>query len=484
MRKIQFFMFFCIYTYVISAQKNIDSIAVKEDFKIFESILKKGHPSLYEYISNDSIENIFKTTKESLKRVTSDIELYKKMINVTDKIKDGHLLLLPPNTIKTDQHYFPLILKLINTEFYVDTDDFKIPIGSKINRINQVEASEILEKLKKHIPSDGYNLTRKYREIELKFGLYFAYEYGIQKEFNIDYTEPNGTEKNSILPSESFTKVRLRNTKRNSYFAKFHQKENGFDYFDAFINKKDPFVYYKNEINTAVLVVNSFGGDIRIFKSKLIKIFQEIHKKKINHLIIDVRRNEGGFRPNAIHLYSFITDSIFKQRTSEYIASLTVPEREYVTRTYFNEKEFLKDRFNNHPIYDGWKLKFDDLETIMVPNKNRFKGKVYVLTSGSTFSAGSTFVLNAKNNPNIMVIGEETGGGYYFHTGEYPVFYEFPNSKIIMTMYMEKINHYILDNTVPKGSGILPDKNILLSTEDLISGKDPELDYIFRWIKG
>lgn len=484
MKKVQFFIFFCIHTYVISAQKNIDSTGVKEDFKIFESILKKGHPSLYEYISNDSLENIFKTTKESLKTVTSDIELYKKMIHITDKIKDGHLLLSPPNTIKTEQYYFPLILKLINAEFYVDTDDFKIPIGSKINQINGIKASTILEALKKYIPSDGYNLTRKYREIELKFGLYFAYEYGIQKEFSIDYIEPNGLEKNSILTAESFTKVRLRNTKRNSYFAKFHQKENGFDFFDAFINKKDPFVYYKNEINTAVLVVNSFGGDIRIFKSKLIKIFQEIHKKKIHHLVIDVRHNEGGFRPNAVHLYSFITDTIFKQRTSEYVASLTIPEREYVTRTYFNEKEFLKDRFNNHPIYDGWKLKFDDMETIMVPNKNRFKGKVYVLTSGSTFSAGSAFVLNAKNNPNIMVIGEETGGGYYFHTGEFPVFYEFPNSKIIMTMFMEKIDHHILDNTVPKGSGILPDKNIFLSTEDLISGRDPELDYIFRWIKG
>lgn len=484
MRKTQFFMLFCLHICVIFAQKNMDSIGVKEDFKIFESILKKGHPSLYEYISGDSLENIFETTKESLKTVRSDIELYKKMILVTDKIKDGHLSLSFPNTIKTDQYYFPLILKLINSDFFTDTNDFNIAVGSKINRINKIEVSTILEALKKYIPCDGYNLTRKYREIELKFGLYFAYEYGIQKEFSIDYTDPNGIKKNCIVASESFAKVRLRNTKRNSYFATFHQKESNFDYFDEFINKKDPFVYYKDEINTAVLVVNSFGGDIRIFKSNLIKIFKEINKKKIPHLVIDVRRNEGGFRPNAIYLYSFITATIFRQRTSEFIASLTVPEKKYVTRTYFNEKEFLKDRFYNHPVYDGWKLNFDDMETIMVPDKNRFKGKVYVLTSGSTFSEGSTFVLNAKNNPDITIIGEETGGGYYFHTGEFPVFYELPNSKIIVTMYMDKIDHYVMDNTVPKGSGILPDKHIFLSAEDLISGKDPELDYIFRWIKG
>jgi hypothetical protein len=469
---------------VLFAQKRMDSLAVREDFRIFENILKKGHPSLYEYIDQDSLEYIFESTKESLTTTDSDIKLYQNMLNVTDKIKDGHLLFFAPNTIKTDQYYFPLILKLINTEFYTDTDDFGIPIGSKINQINGKKAYEILHHLKKYVPSDGYNLTRKYREIELKFGLYFAYEYGIEKKFCIDYTEPNGAKKNKILPAESFVSVRLRNTKRNSYFAKYHKQESNFSYFDTFINNKNPFVYYKEELDTAILVVNSFEGDIGIFKSNLIKIFKEINKKKINHLVVDVRYNSGGFRPNAIHLYSFIANSAFKQITNEYVASLTIPERKYVARTYLNEKQFLKDKFYNHPIYDGWKLVFDDLEAIMVPNKDRFRGNVYVLAGGTTFSAGATFALNVKNDPNIVLVGEETGGGYYFSNGEFPVYYEFPNSKIIMVIFMEKINHYVKDKTIPKGSGVPPDRQIIFSIDDLISGRDSDLDYVLKLIRG
>ncbi|MEW7290567.1 S41 family peptidase [Aquimarina sp. 2304DJ70-9] len=484
MQRILFIVLIGINIHTLLAQKPIDSLGIKEDFKIFESILKKGHPSLYEYINQDSLDYLFKTTKESLSNDSTDIDLYKKMLQITSTIKDGHLLLFAPNSIKSDQYYFPLILKIINTNLYTDTDDFGIPVGSKIKLINGKKVSKILERLKKYAASDGNNLTGKYRNIELKFGLYFAYEYGIEKQFIVEYTTPAGEDKKTTVIAESFVKVKLRNTKRNSYFAQYHKQKNGFDFFNKFIGNKDPFVYYKNELNTAILVVNSFGGDIGIFKSNLTRIFKEINKKKVRHLIIDVRNNDGGFRPNAIHLFSFLTKNVFKQITSEYVISLSVPEREYATRTFLNEKQFLKEKFENHPIYDGWKLTFDDMETIMVPDKNRFKGKVYVLAGGATFSAGSTFTLNVKNDPDMTLIGEETGGGYYFLNGEFPVYYEFPNSKISMVMSMEKISNYVKDKTIPKGSGVPPDKHIKLSIEDLIKGKDPQLDYIFRLIGG
>ncbi len=473
----------CIIT-TLSAQKPMDSIALQEDFKIFENILKKGHPSLYEYVNKDSLDYLFKNTKDILNTNTSDIDLYKKMVHITNQIRDGHLLLFAPNTLKTDEYYFPLILKIIDSHFYADTDDFGIPIGSKIKSINGIESSRILEKLKKYSSTDGYNITKKLRDIELKFGLFYAYEYGLTRQFSVEYTEPNGANKTLSIEAESFTKVKLRNTKRSSYFANFHYQKNGFDFFNAYINKKDPYVYYKDGLSTAVLVVNSFGLDIRAFKSKLIKIFKEINKKEIRHLIIDVRNNDGGFRPNALHLYSFIAKNTFKQNISEYVISLTVPEKKHATRTFLNEKEFLTDRFKNHPEYDGWKLSFDDLEAIMVPDRNRFKGKVYVLTSGTTFSAASTFAINSKNDPNITLIGEETGGGYYLLNGQFPVYYELPNSKIIMVMSMVRVENYVIDKTVKKGSGVLPDKYIKLSVDNLIKGKDPLLDYLFRLIKG
>ena len=473
-----------LFNHTIQGQRQLDSVKAIEDFTIFKNILTEAHPALYEYISKDSLSHLFLSQRNKISDSTSDIDLYKSLATISSPIGDGHLQLFAPNTLKTESYYFPLILKIIDSEFYTDTEDFGIPIGSKIIEINGIKTTTILQKFKKYISSDGYNLTRKYRDIELKFGLYYAYEFGITKKFKIDYNIPHSKEIVSIfLDAEPFIKVRLRNAKRNSYFHTFHKNTDTIRYFEDRISNKNPYVYYKKDLKTAVLVVNSFSGDIKIFKSNLIKIFKEINKKKVEHLIIDVRNNDGGYRPNAIHLFSFITNKIFKQRTKEFVASLQIPEKDYVIKTLGDENLFLKAKFNQHPVIDGWEIKFDELETIMVPEKHHFNGKVYVLTSGTTFSAGTEFVLNAKNDPEIMILGEETGGGYYQHVGEFPVYYELPNSKIIMVISLEKIEHFVKDQSVAKGSGILPDKFINMDIKDLITGTDPLLKYLYQLIR-
>jgi hypothetical protein len=42
---------------------------------------------------------------------------------------------------------------------------------------------------------------------------------------------------------------------------------------------------------------------------------------------------------------------------------------------------------------------------------NHFNGKVYVLTGGNSFSATTLFTSSVIKQDNIIVVGEETGGG-------------------------------------------------------------------------
>ena len=48
--------------------------------------------------------------------------------------------------------------------------------------------------------------------------------------------------------------------------------------------------------------------------------------------------------------------------------------------------------------------------------KNHFNGKAYILTGGNSFSATTLFVSAVKNQDNVTVVGEETGGGAYGNT--------------------------------------------------------------------
>ncbi|RZS92535.1 S41 family peptidase [Aquimarina brevivitae] len=477
------FCFLCL-PQLAEGQYTLGASKAKEDFTVFENILLQAHPGLYDHISKDLLSQLLTKEKTNLSDSITDIELYKKLLKISDPIGDGHLQLFAPEKLKIQTYYFPIIVKIIDGEFYTDTNDFELPVGTKITAINDIPAPTILARLKKYVPTDGHNLSRKHREIELKFGLFYAYEFGIVKEFKVSYeSQDNSILQSKVILAEPFIKVRLRNAKRSSYFAAFHQQKNDIRYFEKYIGNKDPYVIYKDALKTAILVVNSFSVDIKPFKSKLVKIFKEINKRKIEHLVIDVRNNDGGYRPNAIHLYSFLTNAIFKQRISEFVATLSIPEKDHIIRAPGDGDVYLRSKFHQHPVIDGWEIKFDELETIMVPNKNKFKGKnIYVLTSGVTFSAGTEFVLNAKNNPEILVLGEETGGGYYQHIGDYPIYYELPNSKIVVVLFMQKVMHYVTDNTLPKHKGILPDKYIKLTVEDLKKGTDPILDYIYRLI--
>lgn len=49
-------------------------------------------------------------------------------------------------------------------------------------------------------------------------------------------------------------------------------------------------------------------------------------------------------------------------------------------------------------------------------------------------------------------------------------------------MSVVKINHYVKDQSIPKGSRVLPDYEVKLTPSDLIEGKDSQLDYIIKLI--
>lgn len=477
-------LFFLLFPISIFGQKELSKKQILEDYTIFKQILTKGHPSMYEYTSETQWDTIFSSFEHTeIKSVITSNDLFKSISFLADNAKDGHLTILHPK-IEILPELFPLLLKIIDGKLYTDTDDFGIPVGSEISSINGESSQTILQDLMKYAPSDGFNLTKKHLKIEKEFGLLHFYEYGSKESYSVKYKTPNGETKTISISPKSFESIGKRYPNRNSHFALYHQSENRVEYFKNRKAEKWPFVSYMDSINTAVLTVNSFGLDPQVFKSKLVDLFKDIKKKKAKNLIIDIRQNIGGYRINAINLYSFLTNEPFKQRTAESVITNILPEEKYIIHTISDYSEFFKMYFASAKKEDErWILTEDHARAEMVPFKKTFKGTVYVLIGGNTFSAASAFALSAKNDKNITLVGEETGGGYYFHTAQYSALYELPNSKIMVRMPFVKIDKYVLDNTVLKGSGVLPDKEIPLTVLDLIAGVDSKLNYVVKQIR-
>jgi len=484
MKKNSTILIILLFPLTFFGQIHLSKEQVLEDFKIFKDILTRGHPSLYEYTSKTEWDSIFSSFEQKdIGKIRTSNDLFISITSVADNVNDGHLIIHHPK-MDTVPPLFPLLLKIINGKLYTDTDEFDIPLGAEIISINGENSQTIIQKLLKYAPSDGYTLTKKYRQIEKEFAILYYYENGVKESYSVKYTAYDGKVKIIEIVPQSFESIGNRYPNRNSHFASYHQNANRVEYFKNRRAEKWPFVYYIDSINTAVLTVNSFGLDPKEFKSKLTDLFKEINKKNAENLIIDIRQNIGGYRINAINLYSFLTAAPFKQRVSESAITNMLPHEEYIIHTLSDYTEFFEMYFASAKKEDGrWILTEDHAQAEMIPYKKTFKGKVYVLIGGNTFSAASAFALNVKNNKNITLVGEETGGGYYFHTAQFLALYELPNSKIMVRVPFVKIDKYVLDKSVPRGNGILPDKEVTLTVEDLIKGVDSQLEHVVKQIR-
>ncbi len=219
--------------------------------------------------------------------------------------------------------------------------------------------------------------------------------------------------------------------------------------------------------------MNSFGVEPTQFKKELSRLFNIMDNEGYKHLIVDIRNNEGGFRENAIELFSYLTKNEFSQIKSRSIKTTDYPKPQYLINTFSDED------FDN--IYaDGLVSREDSKVHLMTPKHNSFKGSIYVMTSGLNTGSASLFAMNAKNDENIYLVGEETGGNYYFHMGGRTVYYQLPHSKIKVVIPTERIVHDVEYGNNPEAQGVVPHYTVELNLKDLIEGNDSQLNYIFN----
>ena len=477
-KSIIFIIIFC--PLFVFGQGELTKEQVTEDYSILKNILTQGYPSLYEYTSRSDWDSLFTSFEnEKLSIIKSNNDLYKSITELTDYARDGHLIVMRPQLTSIPK-LFPLLLKIIDGKFYTDTDDFGIPIGSEIISINYISATEIRDMFLKYAPSDGYNTSKKDRQIEREFSILHFYEFGTKDTYQVRYRTFSNEVFEKNVKSQSFESIGGRFVNRSSYFSSYHNATNKIEFVNSTIGKREPFLYFIDSLNTAVLTMNSFQLNVDKFREELKIIFKNINRKKVENLIIDIRQNEGGYPLNSINAFSYIAHQPFKQQKSSSVSTSSLPEENHSQNLVngYTYKTFFEKYYQNAPKKENeWILMTDENEPFMIPNKNGFKGKTYVLIGGKTFSAGSSFALFCKNQ-GITLIGEETGGGYYTQTGGYPIIYTLPNSKIKVLISFVKISRYTKDETVKKGSGIVPDIEFPITINDLIDGTDRRLDYV------
>jgi C-terminal processing protease CtpA/Prc len=461
---------------------------VQKDYSVYQNILEEHHPSVYWYTSKDSMDYYFNRGKEQLKDSMTEPEFRKVLNYVTAKINCGH------TTVRSSKAWskyndtarlgkmFPLSVKVWDDAMEVTANlnrrDSILKRGIVITKINGRTKESIIDTLFDYISTDGYNRTHKYQTLSNRgfFGSLYTSLFGLSEKYTIEYKDSTGQQKTITIPVYNPAADTAGRTGTRTFRPSTPQP-----------SKRERKRQLVNTIrllkidsanHTAMMDLSSFGKSYGL-KNFFHNSFQALQQNNIGHLIIDVRGNGGGSVTNSTLLSRYIASQQFKVSDSLYAVKKGSPYQHYI-KDHFWSKLFMS--FFSKKKKDGnYHFGYFERHYFNPKKGNHYDGKVYILTGGNSFSATTLFVSAVIKQENVLVIGEETGGGAYGNSAWLIPDVTLPETGVRFRLPLFRL---VIDKTVPKnGKGVQPEVESFPTVNDVKRGADYKLDKAMDLIK-
>lgn len=494
------------YNAQINTPKSVRDL--KSDIDYIQHKIQKRHPDLYHYISKKDLDYKFDSLRSSITIPLTSNEFYFRLSPVIASIKQGHTQINPlTKKLKSDEKKkvstkgtTPLSLfdfELFDNKLYITKNyskDSSICAGTEVLAVNGEKPAYLLNKYKPTFSSDGYNTTFRDYRLAKGFPRFFYNENGIMDSISCELKYKDSI-RTLILrkPVKPKTSV-IKKTKEQTVAAKkLQQAESkrkklyGYDALKRTYSKQLSFPTKDSSI--AVIRIADFvkGNYKKFYKNS----FSKLDSLKTKTLVIDLRNNTGGALREVSYLYSYLADSSYWFVTKSEVSSKTSlwhiipfknkPLWQQAAQTLLIPSIISWDVYSfllTSKGKDG-KYRFPFPESRLAhPKEKRFKGKVYVLINGGSFSASSLLSSNLQGSKRATFIGQETGGAYNgCVAGIMPVL-TLPKTKLSIRFGLLVCQSPYQSKT--DGHGILPDKEIKPTVQDRMNGNDPELEWILK----
>ncbi|MCX7553205.1 S41 family peptidase [Marinicella sp. S1101] len=455
----------------------LDVAAVVEDIKLAQGAYEHIHPGYTRYANKNSLDNAWQNiinvaTKHNGMTLA---DLYLNISETLALVRCDHTKAELPKALRDARNsipvYLPVLWHQVEGQVLVAaaTETSGLKRGDVILKVDDKDIHELIEQVKKYIPVDGFTDHSKINLVAASaehqggaldhFG---ALLWQPKAQVKMTYRTVNGTVNEKVFSRITYDQWRALNPSRVRNFI------DAVDFkwinTDTAVLKIDTFVNYRNPINP----------------DKLYKpLFKALNETQT--LILDLRENGGGSNEPPLRLLAYLMPEKFRQAKDVQVKTLNLNPFKKHLRTW--EKSALNpkaSRFIPNPngSYSFKPNILDDTQWIK-PNRNRFNGKLLVLTSNNN-SSGSTNLLSVlKNRPNTTFIGEPTGGSVEGPTAGVIFFLKLPNSGI--TARIPAFRYYNDVSEFQLGKGITPDLEVSLSKDAFIAAQDPILDAALKF---
>jgi C-terminal processing protease CtpA/Prc len=241
----------------------------------------------------------------------------------------------------------------------------------------------------------------------------------------------------------------------------------------------------ENGIATLTIPTFAFWNDSFDWADFLEQAFARIRAEGVEHLILDLRDNEGGDSAIGDALIARIIETPLEIAPSRMISAYE--RAPYILVRYLDTWNFdFFDRTGQvRKLADGrWELLDQPKAKRIEPVADPFRGRVVMLTGPRMSSAGFLIARDFKRTRRGVLIGRATGGSLRGLNGGELTWLTLPASNVavdipLLAGFMPGAD----SDTPPPDRGIKPDQVIETRFDDAAAGRDPEHAAAVRWLR-
>ncbi|MFL5774271.1 MAG: S41 family peptidase [Flavisolibacter sp.] len=469
----------CMASKNYNPSKKFSPNELQDDYRVFREVLEESHPSLYWYTPKDSVDRYFEIGSSKLQDSLTEYKFRNVLSYVVSSIHCGHTSIRPSKDAsryaeRVRSIMFPLSIKAWDDTVVVTSNlsrkDTTLMRGSILKSIDGRPISMILDTFFKHISADGYNTTHKYQTVSNSgvFRNMYGSIYGLKSRTPVEYYDSAG-----ILHRASLSlNVPFLDSNRRRPPPVPTRKETKNLGLRAMRN-----MHIDSTMETAFLEVNTFTKENQLrkfFRSS----FRTMRKEHIKHLVVDMRGNGGGNVTLSNLLTKYIADTSFKIADSLYAVSRKSHYKHYISSYFLNRLFFI---FMTKKKDDGlYHFRYFENKYFKPKKKNHFSGDTYIIIGGNTFSAAALFAKALIHQKDVVVVGEETGGGAYGNTAWLIPDVTLPHSKVRFRLPLFRL---VIDSSITKGHGVIPEVEVKPTVNDIRNNTDYKMDKVMQLIR-